>query len=80
MNAKAFSQRDYEKKSGFAVQENKPKQSQSGNRSQKTKVRSLPRSTESTLSAAERAQGGLRVCSWCVLYRVIGNRYDVGSV
>jgi hypothetical protein len=39
MNAKGFSQRDYESKTDFAVQENKPNQSQSGNRIQKTEVR-----------------------------------------
>jgi len=32
MNAKGFSQRDYENKPTFAVQENKPKQSQFSNR------------------------------------------------
>ncbi len=52
MNAKGFSQSDYENKTGFAVQENKPNQSQSGNRSHKTEVRrqsSVLRSRSSVL-------------------------------
>ncbi len=39
MNAKGFSQSDYENKTGFAVQENKPKQSQFQNRSRKAEFR-----------------------------------------
>jgi hypothetical protein len=48
MNAKGSSQRDYENKTGFAVQQNKPKQSQFSNRKtddRKQKAEYSPRSS-----------------------------------
>jgi len=78
MNISVFTTEDYENKPGFAGQENKPNQSQSGNRIQKTEFRR--QKAEDRRLPVRQAQGGLRVCSWCVLYRVIGSHYDIGSV